>query len=561
MIQLFLKKSKITTDDWTMAYDRILSITNSFPLKLVRVESYNGYSKELNKEHFDLMLDKGTPNEHISFYGDSYSFTSKFTVKFYKNLDKQIENVFKDSREIDVNMPITWYSEGYYENCGVPPLANGAGLTFNIEGALYRYAIVAIGIMLENCLPGKAFMTAFEYSIDDIKAVCNWLKVHFNESFDIPIYFDKPRLLDTFTDKYKDKKFAVNRMEELYKKQFKQNMEFALKHIGYKPTFDFYAEVLAYNTFGTFGFSDALSPWIAVTKDLEGTLQLIAESKRILMKDPDNEYNLSKAERYDLCRVLKDFLSQYILWSPQQREELDIFYTNTEALETGSEDLFGSIMRMSGYRVDICPIYSTKDKLFEAFMYHDPKNGAKYKDIIDNWINENANAFNKFKAELSESIEKSKNQEPDEDEDEEDEITLESEIDRFVAQYPAHERFFISKAIHANPAFMNLTKYIEQLKSVLTTIANEEKNQEDIAFMRKETKDDKIKRMRSRLKELQFTVNPDFEKWIDAEEDANVLFWLRLLISLKLYDRNLSYTRHQVLWDKQHWNLWRNTTI
>ncbi len=40
-------------------------------------------------------------------------------------------------------------------------------------------------------------------------------------------------------------------------------------------------------------------------------------------------------------------------------------------------------MRISGYRIDICPIYATETQLFEAFMFFDPKNGTTYKRIID----------------------------------------------------------------------------------------------------------------------------------------------------------------------------------
>ena len=50
MLQLFFKTTEILPKDWEKAYQRIKSIAASFPLKLLRVEAYNGWSKEIDKE-------------------------------------------------------------------------------------------------------------------------------------------------------------------------------------------------------------------------------------------------------------------------------------------------------------------------------------------------------------------------------------------------------------------------------------------------------------------------------------------------------------------------------
>ncbi|NJL77467.1 MAG: hypothetical protein HC892_22940 [Saprospiraceae bacterium] len=182
-------------------------------------------------------------------------------------------------------------------------------------------------------------------------------------------------------------------MEHLFRNQHKRNIAFAIENIGYKPSFDCYADILSSNTFGTFGFSDVLDPWIAVTQDLESTLEIIAASKKITIEKQGKQ----EAKEYDLTAILKDFLCKFILWTPQQREELAHFYTNKEALETGDESLWGMIYRMTGNRVDICPMYATQQELFEAFMFHDPQNGKIFKTIIDEWLEENADAFDKLK--------------------------------------------------------------------------------------------------------------------------------------------------------------------
>jgi len=131
-------------------------------------------------------------------------------------------------------------------------------------------------------------------------------------------------------------------------------------------------------SFGTFGFSDVLTPWIAVTKDLESTLKLIAASKIVLTKQANADPTATWLERelaaYDLSYLLKKWLSEFILWTPKQREQLAHFYTNKTALETGKEDLWGTLMRMSGHRINISPIHATYTELFEAFMYRNSRN-------------------------------------------------------------------------------------------------------------------------------------------------------------------------------------------
>jgi hypothetical protein len=419
---------------------------------------------------------------------------------------------------------------------------------------VYEYAVIAIGIMLENLLAGKAFLVAMDQVRSNIEEVIVWLEGHFQESFELPIYFDKAQMLAAIIDCYDDKQYAVGRIEKLYRKQFKRNMEFGIENIGYQPTFDFYARALSTCWFGTFGFSDILDPWMAVTKDLENTLELIAASKRILESNTD-ERSQKEAEKYDLKRILKELLNEFVLWTPQQREALDHLYTNKEALETGQEDLFGVMRRMIGQRADICPIVASKESLFEAFMYHDPKNGAQYLEIIDEWIAKNQDAYENFRQKLQE-IEAKRSEQASERE-EEVETKVMHDIEEFANQYAPHEQSIVQFAISKNPCLMNLSKELDDLRQGLQEIAQADKNKEYVGFVFSEPKTEKIKRMRSRLKELSLSVHPNFEQWLAEEEDQSVLFHLRLLLSLKLYERRPSSVRFQMLWDRARWNDWR----
>ena len=193
MIKFFYKKSKITQQDWDKAYKRIVEIVDAYPTKLLRIESYNGFTPELDVEHFDLFVEKGTPNEHISFYGDAMSYTARMTMRIYKNWDVYCEKVLIGN-ENDETQPVTWSPPEVYKDDGSSPKGNGlqnGPYGIDPEGARYKYAIVAIGTMLENLLLGKFFMVVQEIDADEVSKVVEWLEGHFNEDFQMPIYFDK----------------------------------------------------------------------------------------------------------------------------------------------------------------------------------------------------------------------------------------------------------------------------------------------------------------------------------------------------------------------------------
>jgi len=553
MIQLFLQRSAITADDWAIVYSEIVQLAEAFPLRLLRIESYNGfeYDKQ-DKDHFDLLVHRGQADEHLSFYGDWMSWTSGTTMRFYKNWSTHCEQELAKVCE-DTNRSITWYPPTPFKDDGSLPNANGACTVhgyIDTEGALYQYAVIAIGILLENRLPGRAFLIAHDVNPADIEQVVRWLENHLGETVEPPVYFDKKRLITSLEGHYDDPKDIVERMEHLYRKQFKRNMAFALEHIGYEPTFRFYAGMLSKCQFGTFGFSDVLNSWIAATQELESTLDLIEASKRLCIERNDTQ----QAAMYDLNKILKELLHDFILWSPQQREELERFYTNRQALETGDEDLWGSILRMTGNRVDICPIVVTADELFETFMYHDPQNGSVFRRTIDEWLEKNSDAFGLLMEKLSNDHLPSRVTSV-----ENHAVNTALDQETTLLQYPPLERFLIQKVISVNPAYFQLDTAFEQLIQVIRETTLEEEHLAYVEQIRNESNADKKAIILRQLKEKRnvVTAGPDFERWLNEEEDPDALLFLRLLMSLKIYDRDRAYARYRILQDNTTWNLWR----
>jgi hypothetical protein len=346
-------------------------------------------------------------------------------------------------------------------------------------------------------------------------------------------------------------------MEYLFKTQYKQNMAFALDNIGYKPTLDCYADILSSNDFGTFGFSDVLDPWIAATQDLERALEIIALSKQLLIENGEDE----SAEEYDLNDILTDLLKSFILWTPLQREELSHFYTNQEALETGNESLWGSILRMTGNRVNICPMYADSKELFEAFMFHEPKKGKIFKKTIDEWIEKNTNSFESFKQKMSDlkikNTELQDDQEDDDDEDDDDQEDI--KLNRFLSQFKEHERPLLELVAEANPVIIDENMEILNFLQRLQEIVDAEESSKHINEMLTSTVN--ILYIKTRLKELYLGVHPDFELWLTNEKNRSVIVYLTVLMTLKLYDTGHSYIRHRILWDKEIWGIWEDVSF
>ena len=405
MLQIFFQSSKITNTEWSKMYSQIMKIVEHYPLKLLRLESYDGFSSELDKLHADIIVNRNLPDEHISFWGDSFTFYGYKTVEFYKDWKMQVENVL-EKHEKTQDKPISWSKISYRAFSGELIQANGDALFYEYfdTNYVYGYVLLAIGMLLENLLPGKVLLIINDVEIDTIIETKSWAEWILNEKLDMPVYLNKSDILDSLVGHYTTKEELVGRMEMLYESPFAENMIFAIENIGYQPSLDYYSKLLADTSFGTYGFSDILQAWMKATEDLEKTLQLIDNSKTYLLSDPNNEKNIKEAKKYDYAFILEILLSNFILWTPEQRESLDLFYTNKDYLETGKEDLLGSLLRIAGYRIDICPIYSTETELFEAFMYFDPENGLSYKRIIEKWIAENRDTFRKIIEKMAENL-------------------------------------------------------------------------------------------------------------------------------------------------------------
>ena len=85
-------------------------------------------------------------------------------------------------------------------------------------------------------------------------------------------------------------------------------------------------------------------------------------------------------------------------------------------------------------------------------------------------------------------------------------------------------------------------------------------HQEHIKDIKSNSMQENIQYIRQRIKKIRLTVHPDFEKWLNEEKDKTVLFYLTLLMSIKMYNRSRHYVRYRLLWEHELWDIWRKST-
>ncbi len=269
--------------------------------------------------------------------------------------------------------------------------------------------------------------------------------------------------------------------------------------------------------------------------------------------------NSEEPARYDYSAILNHLLDSHILWSEDERRAFKSLPNNLEYLETGKEDLWSAMRRMTGKRIEICPFYADQDELFEAFMYHSPQDGAVYKEIIDSWIEKNEPKKREFLSLAEKVVDTS----VDRFEKELiEEIALQSPKKEFLNRFDESEKFLVEMALRANPAYLEIDTLVESMYGKLDELIQAPENQRMLSAMRTDSKEVAVDKIRKRVKELRMslTISSEFEKNIASEEDMNVLMRIRVLLLLKMPDRILGYTRHEILCDSRYWNQWREET-
>ena len=126
-----------------------------------------------------------------------------------------------------------------------------------------------------------------------------------------------------------------------------------------------------------------------------------------------------------------------------------------------------------------------------------------------------------------------------------------------ILSFQKYDQFFIKQALSLNPMYAKIEDGINSFYKKIQNLRDSKENHSFVEDVERLSKEEKISNMKSRLRKIELSVCGDFEKWLEEENDENVLSNLFILLALKLYDRQSHYIRYRILWDRKYWDVWR----
>ena len=125
-----------------------------------------------------------------------------------------------------------------------------------------------------------------------------------------------------------------------------------------------------------------------------------------------------------------------------------------------------------------------------------------------------------------------------------------------MEQYKPHERYFVAKALRKNPQYIQVDKAVQEFKDEVKDFIKNYDDQDYLNSKKNISKERHIRFIKERIRKVGHRVHRDFEEWLDAVDDDNIMFHLHITLALKLYDREGHFARFRLLWDKRYWAEW-----
>ena len=280
--------------------------------------------------------------------------------------------------------------------------------------------------------------------------------------------------------------------------------------MGKKATYDHYAENLnEYDSLSQWGARDILRCVLEVSEDV---LELVAFVENAIAHRP------KKSKAFEWSDVLEMLCGDYIFVNPVQRESMQRLTNKGEDMDN-INDVFGRLfMKMSGMP-HISPLYVPKDELLEIFALRDPKNGEKYKKILDdaeNKLAKTTKAVNESIQAIDENLEKNT--------EFQEEIEKKEDV---IENYPPHEQYIVRQAVQQQDRFGAYETNVPTIRKSLDKMLEKHG-----VFYDKKTVEEYLKEIYQYSFKAGFGVSEKGWKAIDALQDISILKYLFALASI-----------------------------
>jgi hypothetical protein len=445
-IHLSVNFKDISDKDWEAAWHESLDIFKKFPLPLSRhtIETKQGKKRHVYSKN--LILDKGKKDECWYLEGDLLSMQTAETFTMYRHLEAYKTEY--TSHHGCFNDSVFKTKDSTY-----PSSSNGIELwDSKTQGYPFHLAILAVGIMLENKFPNNCYLHG-DIEEKQVEVMLDWFEAVYSKTYLQPICFDADRLYEKLDAVYSDKKALFERFTCLYQGDRTDEFKALLRFMGKKKTYDYYGKDLnEYESLTQWGARDILRTVLEVTEDVN---ELVIFVENAIAKRPKKE------KPFEWSHVLEMLCGDYIFVNPIERESMKRLTTPSDNMDN-INDVFGRLfMKMSGMP-HISPLYVSSDELLEIFALRDPKQGDKYRKIIEDYekkLKDRTKIVDETVEAIDETLEK--NTEFQEEIEEKEDI---------IEKHPLHEQYIVRQALQQQDHFGAYKKNVSTMRDSLQNL-------------------------------------------------------------------------------------------
>jgi hypothetical protein len=368
-VRLYAQCSHIDPERWEALYLTTLQLLERFPAPLVRLIAEPAQGVQRLTLTTQIRSELGTPEEHWSVDGDLGSRRLAETYCLYRHLDHYRAESAKQRRSR--SRDILWVPD---ENLHDAEAHGWSIFDAKSQGYPYHYAMLAVGLLLENALPGRVVVMG-DINREQAERVLAWTEAVFQRRLDLPVVMDGARLWQRLAAAYpKQPASAVGRFFALYAEGYPAAWR-ALLVLQGGPDADTLRRV----------FVSQLEPLKSL--QTRGALQLLAALceaddgvARVLGwvcgPGPDGE-----PARYQPEDLLKALCACWLTIPRHEREVLDCFREPSRALGN-IDDTFAHVAAILAGAPIVADLFLDEDALLVEFVARWPEREATFREIL-----------------------------------------------------------------------------------------------------------------------------------------------------------------------------------
>ncbi|NUM37025.1 MAG: hypothetical protein HUU50_20990 [Candidatus Brocadiae bacterium] len=290
-------RSAIHPESWSMIYDKVHYMLQSFPIRLISLNKKMKYGVPVYMYDNDLIHNQGKEEEFIDIIGDSISCQLGENYRLYKvKVNKKFEQKeYKD---------ILFVEKDSISNGNIS--ASGHDIfEAKSQGYPFHFAALAIGIIIESLYP-KASYVHGDITYDQARMMVAWLNKRIHFPAFMPVCFDMEKLWERLSLLYEDRMQRIERFEAICKLSVYEIANF-LKNKNEQENYleNLANNLLRYSNIDCIGVSNLFNQAFYLYDDLLGIIKLIDKANDISKRQENQNRKKTSYEEVFLVLLKK----------------------------------------------------------------------------------------------------------------------------------------------------------------------------------------------------------------------------------------------------------------